>query len=619
MALIFWRSQRRNARAEVVAKVWQGFGAEAALKGKHFRLVAIALGILLLAGAHPLIAQDAREVRVGSAVGDAGTATSGPGISGLPEAPAPVAPQASFSASDGLFAGTGTSPSGIGGPIPASAVRWSSSSNLTLGLPDAEPWVEPHDRGGYVPLADCPSDETRARECRMHWKPMLLESALFNAFENGGNLYTGYWYRFETTHGKWWDRYIASADQWRWNRWSDDNPLLDDYVGHPIMGAITNSIWIQNDPKGMTLDFRNDREYWHSRLRALGWSTFYSFEWKLGPLGEAAIGHNGDHYFYDKGVLTNETGWVELVTTPVGGFGWTIAEDYLDKHLVTKLEDKSHNPILLTMANFLTPARGFANILRFRPPWYRDSRVVKADSFWSDPGEGVTASTAEAMRWASRHPDSGAGAYLSSVAPAVIARGSPNWEGPGGRHEFGAWWGMSLMSGHIWGFRGDVKYMPIDLRYSYEFYRHHESWSMRYSPELTALAMIDWATPNPTSIPQNQRTRAYGSGVSPVGFQWDLMPLRRVQPFFSGDGGFIYFADRVLSPQGSQFMYTIDYGTGLNIFHHKNQAITIGYRYQHLSNANISLHNPGTDANTFYVGVSRFRTKGDQRPQRDLR
>jgi hypothetical protein len=456
----------------------------------------------------------------------------------------------------------------------------------------------------------------------MHWKPMLLESALYNAFQNGGNLYTGYWYRWETLHGKWWDRYIASAAQWRWDRWSDDNPALDDYVGHPMMGAITDSIWIQNDPRGMTLEFQNDRDYWNSRLRALAWTTFFSFEWKLGPLGEASIGHNGDHYFYDKGVLTNETGWVELVTTPAGGFGWTIAEDYLDKHVVTKLEKKTGNPILLTVANFLTPARATANILRFRPPWYRDSRIVKASSFFSDGDEGVSASTAEAIRWASRYPDSGAKEYLASVgvAPARIS-GPPNWEGPGGRHEFGAWWGMSLMSGHIWGFSGDVKYMPIDLRYSYEFYRHHESWTMRYSPELTAIAMVDWPTPTPAAqvTRYNQRKRAYGSGISPVGFQWDFLPLRRVQPFFSGDGGFIYFDNRVLSPQGSQFMYTVDYGAGFNIFHHRNQAITIGYRYQHLSNANISHHNPGTDTNTFYVGVSRFKTKGDRRPEPDLR
>ena len=273
------------------------------------------------------------------------------------------------------------------------------------------------------------------------------------------------------------------------------------------------------------------------------------------------------------------------------------------------------------MYNFLTPARGFANILRFRPPWYRDSRVVKATGFWSDPGEGVTASTAEAMRWASEQPDSEAETYLKSVRPVAAAPGAPYWQGPGGRHEFGAWWGLSLISGHVWGYAGGVKYMPIDLRYSYEFYRHDETWTMRYSPEMTALAMMDWPTSEATSTgtPLTQRARVYGSGLSPVGFQADFRPLRRVQPFISGDGGFIYFSNRVLSPQGSQYMYTVDYGIGFNIFHHKAQAITIGYRYQHLSNANISMHNPGTDANTFYVGVSRFRTKGDHQPERDLR
>lgn len=614
MILSSWRPPRRIVTAEVSAFRFCEPGLELVLADKrcHRVFLAALFALLFAAGVCRMSAQNAQEESTGSIASDAIDASRRtPASPSLPEAPEPMLNELNPKQ---LWA---RSAPPLATEALAAANSWPLNTSSSLAL---EPRIKPSARGAYVPLQDCSTDETRARECRIHWKPMLLESAIFDAFENAGNLYTGYWYRWETTHGKWWDRYIASAAQWRWDRWSDDNPLLDDYVGHPMMGAITNSIWIQNDPKGMTLVFENDRDYWHSRLRALAWSTFYSFQWKLGPLGEAAIGHNGDHYFTDKGVLTNETGWVELVTTPVGGFGWTITEDYLDKHVVTKLEEKSRNPILLTMDNLLTPARGFANILRFRPPWYRDSRVVKANSFWSDPGEGVSASTAEAMRWAAKHPDSGAEAYLASVAPALSA-GPPNWEGPGGRHEFGVWWGLSLMSGHIWGYSGDVKYMPIDLRYSYAFYRHHQSWTMRYSPELTALAMIDWPTPNTTSTETlyNQRARAYGSGLSPVGFQCDFLPLHRVQPFLSGDGGFIYFDNRVLSPQGSQFMYTVDYGTGVNVFHHKNQAITIGYRYQHLSNANISLHNPGTDANTFYVGVSRYRTKGDQRPERDIR
>ena len=473
-----------------------------------------------------------------------------------------------------------------------------------------------------VTLEDCPYDKTGARVCRVHWHQLAIASSMFLAFENAGNLYTGYWYRWETGNGKWWNRYVDSVQRWRWNRWSDDNPFLDDYVGHPMMGAITNSLWMQHDPKSMYLEQSNTWPYWRSLMRATAFSTAYSFQWKLGPLGEASIGHNGDHFFPDQGARTNETGWVELVTTPVGGTLWTLGEDAIDKHVIRHLEDKSRNPVALLAYSFMNPARGTANIFRFRPPWFRDSRTVKATTFWSDPPppydrQSVGIAAAEARDATRSTGGESAVAEAADPPPAVsmVRRAVlpsaplPQWPHPGGVHEFGARWGLSLISGHIWGYAKDVKYMPVDIRYSY-LLREYDHWTLRYSPELTALAMLDEpVNPLPKNV-QKQRKRTYGSGLSPVGFQTDFFPSRRVQPFFSGDGGFIYFMDRVLSPQGSQWMYTIDYGAGINIFRKARQAVTIGYRYQHLSNANISKHNPGLDANTFYVSVSRFRTKG---------
>ena len=120
-----------------------------------------------------------------------------------------------------------------------------------------------------VPLNQCPYDKTKARECRVHWRPLLLSSIAFNVFQDAGNLYTGYWYRYETTHGKWFQRWIDSAAGWRWDAWDDDNPHMDQYLGHPFMGSTTDYLWIQNDPKGMTVEMGNTREYWRSRLRAM--------------------------------------------------------------------------------------------------------------------------------------------------------------------------------------------------------------------------------------------------------------------------------------------------------------------------------------------------------------
>jgi hypothetical protein len=194
------------------------------------------------------------------------------------------------------------------------------------------------------------------------------------------------------------------------------------------------------------------------------------------------------------------------------------------------------------------------------------------------------------------------------VENARRAEALPLWPHYGGVHEFGAWWGLSVMTGHLWGYASDIKFMPIDVNYSYLFLANSR-WNLRYSPELTALAMMDEPVKGQTN-PQLKRKRSYGSGLSPVGFRSSFYPASRIQPYFSTNGGFIYFDDQVLSPVGSRFMYTVDFGCGFTFYRKQRQSVSIGYRYQHMSNANISEHNPGTDANTFYVAVSRFRTRG---------
>ena len=508
-------------------------------------------------------------------------------------------------------------------PVPAvedANARQEESTSLPGNLDFSMPGAEPPGTGlstglaGRVPLNQCPYDTTRARECRVHWHQLIITSSVFNAFQNGGNLYTSYWYRYETTTGKWFDRWFNSDLGWHWDRWDDGNPFLDKYVGHPMMGGITNSIWIQNDPKGMTVEFSNTREYWHSRLRALAFSTAYSFEWKFGPFGEAGIGHSGDHNTEKiNGVLQNGTGDAELITTPFGGFGWTIAEDYLDKHLVRKLEEKPRGPFGLLAISFLTPARATANIFRFRPPWYRDGREVKARSFFSEPlGPDETVAPDSPPESSSASSNSGSVSGVGGEAAAVQSAHRygvlPVWPHYGGVHEVGAWWGLSLVAGHIWGYASDIRYMPMDVNYSYLFHRG-DKWNLRWSPELN-VAMLDEPLTAPTTNPKMHRKRTYGGGLSPVGFRASFLPEKRVQPFFSTNGGALYFGDRVLSPQGSQFMFTIDFGGGLTIYRKPRQSVSLGYRYQHISNANISLHNPGTDANTFYVQIARFRTKG---------
>ncbi len=198
--------------------------------------------------------------------------------------------------------------------------------------------------------------------------------------------------------------------------------------------------------------------------------------------------------------------------------------------------------------------------------------------------------------------------FVLFTTVAVRAQAVPSaGEVYGGDHEFGGVVGYSPVSGPIWGYDENTRYLPVILKYSY-LMRSSPRWNLRYSPEVTALAVL--SEPAPSLTNPAAPTKSYGSGVSPVGFEIGFRSGRRVQPFASTAGGFIYYNQRVLSPQGSQFMYTIDFGTGVRLYSSPHNALMLGYRYQHFSNANISVHNPGTDADTFYIGFSHFHTHG---------
>ena len=66
----------------------------------------------------------------------------------------------------------------------------------------------------------------------------------------------------------------------------------------------------------------------------------------------------------------------------------------------------------------------------------------------------------------------------------------PVFPRPGGVHEFGAWWGLSLMSGHVWGYAKDVKYMPIDVRYSYELEHNGVIESLRKNQDKIKFIQV---------------------------------------------------------------------------------------------------------------------------------
>lgn len=159
--------------------------------------------------------------------------------------------------------------------------------------------------------------------------------------------------------------YAASLSSLR--GWSDGDPFLVNYIGHPMQGAVSGFIWVNHDREFRTVEFGDGAAYWKSRLRATAFSAVYSAQFEVGPLSEASIGQVQKYY--------PQHGFVDHVVTPIIGSAWMIGEDAIDKHLIKPLERRISNPVLLVfIRGGLNPARSFGNAMSFRVPWARDTR-----------------------------------------------------------------------------------------------------------------------------------------------------------------------------------------------------------------------------------------------------
>jgi len=218
-----------------------------------------------------------------------------------------------------------------------------------------------------------------------HWGRALFESFTFLAIEQAYVVHEDYrWVVIENgvPLNHYWRDYKQSLHSWLESGWNDGDPLMYGYLGHPIQGALTSYIQIQNDPHGDGLEFSNTKEYWHSRLRATLWNAVYSTQWNIGPLSEITVEKYGSKVrspWNQDGTWPctgkhcySGVGQIDLVMTPVGGFLWMLSEDLLDKNIARRVEGETRNHFLIDFTRCaLNPIRGGASILHGRAPWWR--------------------------------------------------------------------------------------------------------------------------------------------------------------------------------------------------------------------------------------------------------
>lgn len=169
-----------------------------------------------------------------------------------------------------------------------------------------------------------------------------------------------------------------------------------------------------------------------------------------------------------------------------------------------------------------------------------------------------------------------------------------------GTNEFGLWAGGSPDSTKSIGSTEDRSLLLVGLRYG-RILAAWESLSLEYTLDIFPAAVVF----EPDDVRSGNST-IYGAGLSPLGLKVNFGQESWIKPFVAASVGFLYFQDDVPVPHSSRFNFTPEIGVGVQFFLAPKRAVTLGYKFHHMSNANTGSSNPGMDSHVIYAGFSFF-------------
>ena len=205
---------------------------------------------------------------------------------------------------------------------------------------------------------------------KFNWKPAIAQSLIFLAMQHG----------FRMTEKKTRDE-LNGPFLRDWKRsvqnlggWNDGGKDFTNYIAHPMQGAVTGRIFINNSDKARRQEFGKQGHYWESRVKTMAWSALWSLQFELGPISETSIGNVGKTRAGDG---RSKQTYGDIVVTPLVGTGLVVLEDMVDKYVLDHwLEQRFTNSLMIKITrSLLTPSTSFGNILRGRAPWRRDYRA----------------------------------------------------------------------------------------------------------------------------------------------------------------------------------------------------------------------------------------------------
>jgi hypothetical protein len=108
----------------------------------------------------------------------------------------------------------------------------------------------------------------------------------------------------------------------------------------------------------------------------------------------------------------------------------------------------------------------------------------------------------------------------------------------------------------------------------------------------------------PIAMFQFEPDNRYAFGLSAL-LRYNFWTGSKITPFFDAGGG-VMWTDFGLPEQGSEFNFQVQGGPGLHVHLNQRTAITVQYRFHHISNAHTDVPNFGINSSLFLVGITFF-------------
>ena len=181
------------------------------------------------------------------------------------------------------------------------------------------------------------------------------------------------------------------------------------------------------------------------------------------------------------------------------------------------------------------------------------------------------------------------------------------------RHEFEFLAGYSPASSTLIGTESDRRFILAGFSYGYRCWIWNSASLSYTAAAMPAAILLQPSEVLYNFVPPYQRVSpphaVYGFAIAPVGFALDVFRTRRIHPFVETMEGLIASTEPIPEnqPDASGLNFLFDLGVGVRWSVSPSRAVSLGYRFLHISNAGTTSFNPGVDNNIFYLGYSFLR------------